>query len=222
MIKSGDWADLTDDKFLGCIKELRQKTSTTHLRDKCASLLERKLPKVVYEHSTFQEKGNNKKDGMAVNTAVSRVEGVMNDFIAGHSVSEATNVPQLPAEYWRISYASMPFTKVDPREDVGNETDEKRSSEERAGDHAVRILSQSNRVLDDEEQEKHSLSSQLIVDDQLSVMSLLAHVERHVWRLYVLFPSKGQEGPLYEARIEAQRAEIESAIKAALKDYTPY
>lgn len=199
-IETGEWAHFTDEKLLQGIRQLKSDTDKPHVADKCRALLERHLPKMVYEYSDFQDRGDSDED--ADIDEISAVKERARDFI-GNGDGE------IPKPYWYTWEKPMPFTKIRPQRE-----EEEEDEETRAGDHGVRVAKQVPAEGEDDASE--TPIGHLIVDERDSVTNLLAEKQRYIWRFYVLFPSDEDGNFPDEAEMDEWREEIETAIDDAV------
>jgi len=171
-IKEGNWASFDDTTALTGIRDLAKETKDDVLQEKCRALLERRLPKTIFEHSRFRErenKGTRSSDEPLEDGALDALAKQFN----------------LERDRWYLKPKSVPFTKMWP--------DGKRT---RKGKHDVRIGEpvRTNGIT--------TPTSTLIADDHQAVMSLLAEKERYTWRLFVFFPLDWDETKVEETRSE--------------------
>jgi hypothetical protein len=217
MIRDGSWADFDDSTVLAALREIRHQEDD-RVADECRSILERHLPKVVYQNQAFQDSGrlNHESGNQKVQSKDPATESFQNSEIVEVVLAE-TRVETLQKKireaidldvHFLSKTNKLPFTKMERT--VGGE--EPLSPESNvAGDHDVRIAPERKKETDTHE-------ARLIVDDSDSVISLLAAQERIVWRLYVIFATNDEgEFPRESSRKQA-RATIDQVVAEFTED----
>lgn len=217
MIRDGSWADFDDTTVLAALREIRHQEDG-RVADECRAILERHLPKVVYQNQAFQDSGrlNHESGNQKVQPKDPATESFQNSEIVEVALAE-TRVETLQKKireaidldvHFLSKTNKLPFTKMERT--VGGE--EPLSPESNvAGDHDVRIAPERTKETDTHE-------ARLIVDDSDSVISLLAAQERIVWRLYVIFATNDEgEFPRESSRKQA-RATIDQVVAEFTED----
>lgn len=166
-IKDNEWADFDDVKTMEAIRNLKKETETADdvedqvLNSKCRALLERRLPKMVYEDSRFLDASGE----------ASRRDIRLDD----DAVARLAKDHDIDPHRFKIWTKGFRFTQMMREED-------RKESQEKIEKHNIRIRPKSVPVGSNAEKTTR------LVDDEQSLISRLAKDERHTWRLYVLFP----------------------------------
>lgn len=102
-IRSEAWADFDDVKTMEAIRTLRDDTEDANdekarvIHDKCRALLERRLPKRVYERSRFQSSSRSSSS----------------DPLSDNALDELADEHGIHRDRWTLWTAQSPFTKMD-------------------------------------------------------------------------------------------------------------
>lgn len=167
-IKNEEWAEFDDGKVLEAIRDLERKNGTDPvLRAKCRTILHRRLPKLVVEHSVFrsyrpsssESDDESERDEKHVLIKEADIE----------KLSQKYNVDR---DYWKFRKHSEPFTKM-----------------KKGKKYDVRIGPPMRRR-EDKSQKGETRTSQRLIDDASAVMHLLKDKERFTFRIYVLIPDE--------------------------------
>jgi hypothetical protein len=170
-IKNEEWAEFDDAKVLEAIRDLEGRDETDPvLRAKCRTILHRRLPKLVVEHSVFRSyRPNSSKSDDESKRDEKHV------LIKETDVEHLSQKYDVDREYWKFRMHSEPFTKM-----------------KKGTKYDVRIGPPMRRE-EDKSQEGGNRTSQRLIDDASAVMHLLKDKERFTFRIYVLIPDKTDE-----------------------------
>jgi HD superfamily phosphohydrolase len=225
-IEDGSWASFDDNKAIEAIRNLQlQAEDRRNLNDnvdpdalesKCRAILDRELPKIVFQHSRFRDrqppkhaKSNGKTKS---NDDPSETEEQKNEddkkrvdpLHAGALDDLAEHHDGIPRKQWYLWTKSASFTKIRPK-----------AQRERPGDHVVRVGAP---VREDQDEDDRPIAC-IIADDSQAVTSLLADKERYTWRLYVLFPHDWGDERVAEKREEIRADLLTNYVSDEEKAY---
>lgn len=199
LVSEGGWPDYDDNRALNAIRRLRNDTSDNEIADKCRAVLERRLPKVVYEEKAFQKiQTPTSDDSQNPAPLIKTLEEKIGDAV--------------DLELYPISQTNkLPFTKMEAGEGLS-------PAASTSGDHDVRIAEEIKEQDEFENPSEEHLAD-LIADDDDAVISLLNNQQRHVWRLYVLFGTDSDGNFPDEATMKEARKKIDEVIHDVTEDW---
>jgi len=196
-IRSGTWADFDDVRMMEAIRRLKEETNDADdeneqaIHDKCRALLERRLPKTVYECSRFLDS----------RVAESNEKGQPLGDDALKNLARKYNIHHA---HWKLWTKGSPLTKM-KGEEVRNEEADKEEK------HNIHIRPKHVHT------SVHGGGAKptRLVDDVQSLISRLADDERYTWRLYVLFPHHWDEERVNNTREDIRNDLIENHLTEA-------